>query len=370
MPGMGPQFVPGLELSRRFYHEAVGPLLRRHFGELTHTAALIGGGSEVLGFDTDRSTDHDWGPRLQIFLGPADAQADAEKIVAMLADHLPKTFLGYPTNLGAPADDGTRCMRFTDGRVRHGVVVATLDDWLTGHFGFDPRAAVTTFDWLATPTQTLAEFTAGAIFHDGLRQLEPARRRLAWYPDDIWRYLLACQWQRISQEEAFVGRSGEVGDELGSAIVAARLVRDLMRLCLLMARRYPPYSKWLGSAFGQLPCVGDLTPTFTGAVAATAWRDREHLLAGAYESVAAMHNDLGLTSPVDPRTRPYHDRPFRVLHAGRFTAALVDSISDETVRGLPLIGAVDQFVDRTDVLYQHMWVRRSIETSCQPGQRR
>lgn len=35
----------------------------------------------------------------------------------------------------------------------------------------------------------------------------------------------------------------------GSAVITARLARDLMRLCLLMDRRYPPYSKWLGTAF-------------------------------------------------------------------------------------------------------------------------
>ncbi|MGD6748549.1 DUF4037 domain-containing protein [Streptomyces sp. BH105] len=59
----------------------------------------------------------------------------------------------------------------------------------------------------------------------------------------MWRHLLACQWQRISQEEAFVGRCAESGDDLGSALVAGRLVRDLMRLCLLPDRRCAPYGK-------------------------------------------------------------------------------------------------------------------------------
>jgi hypothetical protein len=43
----------------------------------------------------------------------------------------------------------------------------------------------------------------------------------------------------FSQEKAFVGRCGEIADELGSAVVAARLIRDLMRLCLLIGRHYP-----------------------------------------------------------------------------------------------------------------------------------
>ncbi|GIH72031.1 hypothetical protein Mth01_42840 [Sphaerimonospora thailandensis] len=94
----------------------------------------------------------------------------------------------------------------------------------------------------------------------------------------MWRYLLACQWQRLSQEEAFVGRCAEVGDDLGSALVAGRLVRDLMRLCLLLTRRYAPYAKWLGSAFRQLPIAEKLTPSLRGAVTATDYPVRERHL--------------------------------------------------------------------------------------------
>ncbi len=52
-------FVSGVELSRRLYDDAVQPLLSRYLPGLTYSAALIGVGSEVLGFDTQRSTDHD-----------------------------------------------------------------------------------------------------------------------------------------------------------------------------------------------------------------------------------------------------------------------------------------------------------------------
>jgi hypothetical protein len=65
-------FVSGLELATLYYAEAVRPLLDEEFPTLRHTAALIGPGSEVLGFDSARSTDHNWGPRLQLFLSDAD----------------------------------------------------------------------------------------------------------------------------------------------------------------------------------------------------------------------------------------------------------------------------------------------------------
>jgi len=338
------EFVPGIELSRRFHAEAVRPILRRELPRLRYTAALVGYGSEVLGFDSPRSTDHNWGPRLLLFA------EDGRGIPELLADHLPRTFLGYPTHFATDAE-GTRHLAPATGRPDHGVAVARLGDWTRGTLGFDPRRPTLT-DWLATPTQLFAEFTGGAVFHDDLG-LEPLRRKVAWYPDDVWRYVLACQWQRIGQEEAFVGRCGEAGDELGSAVVAARLVRDLMRLCLLMARRYPPYSKWLGSAFAQLPAAAELTPLFTATLASTAWQERERHLGAAYECVARLHNDLGLTDPVEPRTSGYYDRPFQVIHAGRFVTPLLAGAPRRA-----LIGAIDQFVDSTDALGDRAFTRQ------------
>jgi hypothetical protein len=48
-------FVPGLELCRGFYEEVVAPAVAAR-----HGAALLGSGSDILGYDAERSTDHDW----------------------------------------------------------------------------------------------------------------------------------------------------------------------------------------------------------------------------------------------------------------------------------------------------------------------
>ncbi|GCB48172.1 DUF4037 domain-containing protein [Streptomyces sp. NL15-2K] len=339
-----PTFIPGLELCRRFYTEAVRPLLEEAAPGIPHSAARLGSGSEVLGFDTARSADHEWDPRLQLFLRSGDVSRHADRITHLLAERLPKTFHGYPTHF-APTGEANdiRVMRHTDGPVHHRVEVTHASAWFTATLGFDPTTTpITPTDWLATPTQLLAEVTGGAVFHDGLDVLTPARTALRWYPHDLWLHVLACLWQRLSQEEAFVGRCGEVGDELGSAVVTARQVRDLMRLCLLMDRRYPPYSKWLGSAFARTPAGARLTPTLTAALAATDWHTREQHLAAAYETVADLHNGLGLTDRVDPATRPYHSRPFRVLRAERFAEALVSRISEAAIRELPLVADLER----------------------------
>jgi hypothetical protein len=342
-------FVPGLELARQFYSEAVRPLLDDVFPGLRHSATLLGPGSEVLGFDTQRSVDHDWGPRLQIFLNPDTPARPLDVITATLAEHLPATFRGYPTAFPVTAEP--------DSDARHRVHVTALGPWLTSRLGFDPRQAVTTLDWLATPTQQFAEITAGAVFHDGLGELDQIRSLLTWYPHDVWLYVLACQWRRIAQEEAFIGRAEEVGDAIGSAVVTARLVRDLMRLCLLMRRRYPPYSKWLGTAFSHLPEAAVLTPQLTGALSAANQPTREHHLSDAYQTTAALHNELGITKSLDTSTSHYYDRPYQVLHADRFADALTRHIRDPQIRRLPKIGSVDQYIDSTDALGNYEFLR-------------
>jgi len=341
-------FLPGLELSRRFHDEVVAPVLRVRFPGLRYAAARMDTGSELLGFDTPRSQDHDWGPRVQLFLDRGDPEL-TRSVLAVLAAELPATFLGHPTrfardrdrSLGVPATDGDR----------HGVSVVELAGWCADTLGFDPRRGVTELDWLATPTQRLAEFTGGAVFHDGLDgALLVARERLSWYPDDIWRYVLSGQWSRIAQEEPFVGRCGEVGDELGGVVVAARLVRDLMRLGLLLARHYPPYAKWLGSAFARLPDNGELATILGTALTAAHWRAREDRLCRAYEILAERTNTIGLAEPVEPTVRRFHDRPFLVLDAGRLATALRAAVVAPGLRRLPPLGAVDQYLDNTGLL--------------------
>src|SRR5437763_2050168 len=92
-----PDFIPGLALCEQFYREAVRPVLDAGFPGLPHSAALIGSRSEVLGFDSEMSTDHDWGPRVMLFL-PEEAHARLrEALPAALERALPPLFRGYPT---------------------------------------------------------------------------------------------------------------------------------------------------------------------------------------------------------------------------------------------------------------------------------
>src|SRR5262245_22741027 len=93
-----PEFIPGLELCGRFYREIVRPILDSEFPGLVHSAAMVHSGSEVLGFDTARSTDHNWGPHVDLYLSEADYPRFAEAIAETLRHKLPYQFAGYSTN--------------------------------------------------------------------------------------------------------------------------------------------------------------------------------------------------------------------------------------------------------------------------------
>ncbi len=90
--------MAGLELSGAFYREAVEPIMRKRFPDLPYAAARVGPGSDVFGFDDARSTDHFWGPLLNVILRQDDYARFADQINRALADELPFEVRGFPTN--------------------------------------------------------------------------------------------------------------------------------------------------------------------------------------------------------------------------------------------------------------------------------
>jgi len=349
-------FIPGRELARLFFEESVKPVLDAEFPDLRYDAGLIDTGSEVLGFDTPISSDHHWGPRVSLFVTEADKAQYESAIVETLRHRLPYRFRGYATSF-EPIPDEPHILRFAEidsGPVNHRVGVVTLNEMLTGYLNWDWHRdiQVETADWLTFPQQKLRTLTQGPIFHDALGDVAALRDQLGYYPRDVWFYLLAAGWGRISQEEAFLGRCGDVGDELGSRVIAARLIRDLMMLGFLMERQYAPYPKWFGTGFARLTCAGRLTPIFHQVLSAETWQERETYLCEAYAIVAEMHNGLGITERLPTEVSLYHERPYRVIHGDRFSEAIRKQIQDENIKHIAetvAIGSIDLFSDSTDL---------------------
>lgn len=323
----------GLELARTYWTDLVRPLLDAHAPGLSRSAARVGPGSEVLGYDDAMSRDHDWGPCLQVFV----SAEHVAQVRALLEHQVPREFAGLPT----------RFARTGQTRDRLHIDVLTVGQFARDRLGFDPRRGVTTAQWLSLTGQAALEVTAGAVFEDPSGELSALRGALAWYPDDLWHYLLACAWHYLDQELPLMARAGERGDELGSRVIAARLVDTTIHLAFLIRRTWAPYPKWRGTAFAAL----DLPPTLGAALAealgAPDWRSRMDALAGALTVVAQLQADAALPA-VAPACVPFWDRPFVHVNPDLVAALLSQS---GTARTLPLgVGGIEQVTRSVDVL--------------------
>jgi len=347
---MNQDFIPGLKLSELFYTEAAKPILESLFPHVPHSAALLGWGSEVLGYDDAQSSDHHWGPRFLLFLPPENEDTNA--IGEALRNNLPHRFRGYATNFGKPDEVGVRLPQATEsGPVNHMISIETIETFFGWYLGCNPYQTLTAADWLTFSEHKLLAVTSGKVFHDGLGELEEVRRKFHYYPRDIWLYQLAAQWIKIFEDREFVSRCGHVGDELGSRIIAAHQVKRLMRLCFLMERQYAPYTKWFATAFSKLACAPELAPIFRDVLLSEAWTEREGHLSQAFRVIARMHNELRVTRPIPEDVSPYFGRPYMVFEAPHLAKDIIDSFTDEEVKAIKHgLGSVNQFVESTDQL--------------------
>lgn len=327
--------LTGAELARRYAEQVVLPLVEQRWPGLPCAAARLGSGSDVLGLDDPISRDHDWGLRLTLLV-PADLVAGVD---AHLADRLPDDVGALPTRFATTWEP----------EVRHRVEVADAATFARSRLGVDASRELTLDDWLGLTGQAVLEVVGGPVFVDTLGELTRIRERLEWYPDDLWRHLVAVDWARLAQELPFVGRTAQRGDDLGSRVITARLVGVAMHLGFLLERRWPPYAKWRGACFADLPDAGDALAPLAGSLAADDWHDRESGLVEGLAHLGEVQRRRGLPTPAAV-VEPFWDRPFRTV-SERVVTELEASVTDPAVRALPRgVGSVEQWSDNVDVL--------------------
>jgi hypothetical protein len=325
----------GSALARAYYEEVVQPLLHARWPALPHAAARLGSGSDVLGLDDAISRDHDWGLRLTLLVPPGQVEA----VDTALQRELPESFRGWPTRFGTTWKP----------HHHHQVDVATAEQFAESRLGIPVVRDWDAIDWLGLTGQSVLEVAAGPVFADTLGTLSQIRRRLSWYPTDVWRYVVAADWQRLAQELPFVGRTGSRGDDHGSRLLTARLVDVAMHLGFLVQRRWPPYPKWFGSTFEELPLAAAMSPVCGRALAAATWQERQSALVRVLEILHGAQVGSGLPTGSSV-VQPFFDRPFASVRSS-VTELLLADITDPLVRGLPPgVGSVEQWVNNVDVL--------------------
>lgn len=327
--------LSGAELARSYFHQVVGPLLSESLPSVPFSAGRLGSGSDVLGLDDEVSRDHDWGLRLSVFVRPEHIEA----VHAVLDLRLPTSFRGRPTRFPFTGEQ----------EARHHIEIMNVEQFAMQCLGFDPRSAPGAADWLSVTGQSVLEITAGPVFVDADGQLTRLREALAWYPDDIWRYVIACDWAKLAQELPLMGRAADVGDEIGARVVGARIAHVIMHLSFLLERVWWPYAKWFGTQWARLPNAGALVPFVSTLLETDSTGARNAAVASALETLLGQQNQLEL-SAVPRATVPFWDRPY-VQPAPEIALQLVHGITDTHIRALPLgLGSVEQRTDNVDIL--------------------
>ncbi len=328
------KFMSGLKLNSRYYAEVIRPLLTEFDPTLRYSAALIGYGSDVLGFDNATSMDHNWGPRMQVFLDRADAVRIPE-IDAYLRRHLPGEFFGFSTNFSEKRGDKTQIMCPQSGpEVNHLIELCVLEDYFSEFIGKLP-GELTNIDWLCIPEQRLVELTAGHVFYDGLEKLDDYRSALRYYPHDVKLTKLAAYWQCVANEEAFIGRGVEFGDLLHVKLVSTRIVNSLLKICFVLKEEYVPYSKWFSRAFDHLnlPLV---KTTALRVLHANDPAEIEEHWAELCTLVLELQNHTPGLPAVTNEIGNFYNRPYKVIMADGIVDVLRSAIVDKELRALDL----------------------------------
>jgi hypothetical protein len=167
------------------------------------------------------------------------------------------------------------------------------------------------------------------LFRDDL-DVESVRKQLWFYPKQIWLERLIQEWSKIQEEQAFVGRTGEVNDEIGSRLITARLLISLMKITFLLEKEYYPYSKWFGMAFLRLKSAVQLEQFIMGALKSSNWKEREENLCNCYAAVMQLQNSVKELPHVEPNISFFYNRPFRIPHAERIVETLRKEIRGVT----------------------------------------
>jgi hypothetical protein len=327
-------FIKGIELNEGFYNDIVKPLLEKKYPKLPYSAALLGYGSDVLGFDTETSMDHNWGPRLQLFIENKDLISELRNYFSY---ELPFQYKNFSVNFSKPGYDGTVRMEYTGKKpVNHLIEITTFEDYLKERYAMDKTINFTNNDWLNFTDQSLVELTSGKVFYDGLNKINKTPEELRFYPLDIYKLRMALLWNYIGNKEAFVGRSIALNDYIGLKINTSRIINYLIKILFYLENKYIPYSKWTGCAFRQLNVYNDVNAIIMNLVKENIPEKIEEHICILYERVIEIHNRNRELPYLRNKTRYYFNRPYKVIFSENIVSEIIDSIKDEDVKKVDL----------------------------------
>ncbi len=240
--------MKGLELSRRYYKEVCRPAVENSFKEYIDKMAfgLVGDGSECYGFDDEISQDHDFGPRVMIWLASEDYSVFGGKLNEFVKN-LPSDFLGYK---------GINASQYGTGR--NGVFI--INDFYKKFTGIDHLPS-TIHEWRILPEVNLSLATNGEVFSDPFGEFSRYRNiLLAGYPEDVRLKMIAARCMKIAQSGQYnYARSIKRKEYVAAQMALAEFTDSAASMIYLLNKRYKPFYKWMHRGLRDLPVLGKET---------------------------------------------------------------------------------------------------------------
>lgn len=229
--------MKALSLAEQYYHAHLKATFLEQFPVLFDQMAfgLVGTGSECFGYDDELSKDHDWGPRVCIWVD--------EQVYIQEAERLQMAYKSLVTNAvdnQAPRDGVLSIQRFFA--------------YFLGNSGL-PKSWK---GWLVLSDEHLAHCTNGKVFSDPSGQFSRYREvLLSYYPDDVWLKKISATCIRVSQYGQYnLQRALKRNDVLGAEYCRAEFCSQVVSLACLLRRTYKPFYKWQYRKLDELGVLG------------------------------------------------------------------------------------------------------------------
>ena len=283
--------MKGLELARRYFRDVAFPAFEDKAPHALSSLAfgLVGPGSECYGFDDEISRDHDWGPRVCIWV-PEQLYREQGQKLQRIYDELDDVYLGYGP------------VRRLDTRVPRDGVIPTEHFYRT-YLGTDSPPK-TIRDWLLLPEEALSLCTNGEVFIDPLGRFTELRRALlAYFPRDLWLKKIASRCRGAGEHGQYnLWRAHKRGDRIAFQHHKACFSREAAALVYLLEKTYRPFAKWI---FHGLPRLGSLGSAVHQHLETVAGGDGEQSLQIGIEGCLSVLVDELVNQGLVERSGPY-----------------------------------------------------------------
>lgn len=219
------------EISSIYTKEYILPLLEKKLPEILDkvSIALIGEGSEVLGYEDNYSKDHDYTFMPTILLNRENYEKYREKLEDIL--------LSLPRKFAKISHTNTEAIKERKG-------LKCYEDYLYKYFGKED-INLNILDYRNIPEYVFGYFANASIYYDGDNKLTNLVSSINYYPEVIRQNKIARVCTQIAQSGQYnYLRLMKRNDIVGASIAKNIFIENTIHLIYLLNKKYMPIYKW------------------------------------------------------------------------------------------------------------------------------